>query len=167
MWLVFTIEFQFHIKLGFLGIYPRTFSGLAGILATPLLHSDALHLASNTVPLILLGSALYIFYNQIASSVFIQCYFIPSVLVWIFGRSSYHIGASGLIYGLAFFLMTFGLFRTNFRSLLISLTIISLYGGLFYGILPDKPGLSWESHLMGAIVGVATASAYSRVKFSS
>jgi len=167
MWLVFTIEFQFHIKLGFLGIYPRTFSGLAGILAAPLLHSDALHLASNTVPLILLGSALYIFYNQISSSVFIQCYFIPSVLVWIFGRSSYHIGASGLIYGLAFFLMTFGLFRKNFRSLLISLTIISLYGGLFYGILPDKPGLSWESHLMGAIVGVATASAYSRVKFSS
>ncbi|MDA1119394.1 MAG: rhomboid family intramembrane serine protease [Bacteroidetes bacterium] len=150
-----------------MGIYPRTFSGLAGILAAPLLHSDGLHLASNTLPFIVLGSALYIFYNRIASAVFIQCYFFPSILVWIFGRSSFHIGASGLIYALAFFLMAFGLFQKNFRSLLISLIIIILYGGLFYGILPANPGLSWESHLMGAIVGVATASAYSRVKYSS
>jgi len=165
MWLVYTVETQFHFDLGFLGIYPRTLSGLGGILTTPLLHSDAVHLASNTVPLIFLGSTLYLFYNRIASSIFLQCYFIPCILVWIFGRPSFHIGASGLVYGLAFFLMAFGLFRKNFRSLLISLVIIIVYGGLIYGIVP-RPTISWESHLMGAITGVASALAYRKAKDS-
>ncbi len=162
MWLVYTFEMHITFDFGILGIYPREITGLIGVLTAPMVHADAIHLASNTFPLVFLGSTLYLFYNQIASYVFFQCYIFPGILVWIFGRSSYHIGASGLIYGLAFFLISFGIFRKDFKSLFISLIIIILYGGLFYGILPVKSGVSWEYHLMGAIVGVATASVYSK-----
>ena len=162
MWLVYTIEVYFHFNFGVFGIYPRTLTGLIGILTAPLIHSDALHLASNTFPMVFLGATLYLFYSKIASNIFFQCYIFPSILVWLFGRTSYHIGASGLIYGLAFFLISFGLFKKDFKSLLISTVIIIFYGGLFYGVLPVNNGVSWESHLMGAIVGVATASVYSR-----
>jgi len=163
MWLVYTVEMYLHFDLGFLGIYPRKIPGLVGIITAPLIHSDVIHLASNTFPLVFLGSTLYLFYNRIANKIFFQCYVFTGILVWLFGRSSYHIGASGLIYGLAFFLISFGLFRKDFKSLFISLVIILFYGGLIYGVLPANTGVSWESHLMGAIVGVATASVYSRI----
>ena len=162
MWLVFSLEIYASIDFGLFGIYPRTITGLIGIIAAPLIHTDALHLASNTFPMIFLGSTLYLFYDNIAKYVFFQCYIFPSILVWIFGRPSYHIGASGLIYGLAFFLISFGLFKKDFKSILISIVIIIFYGGLIYGVLPVNNGVSWESHLMGAIVGIATASVYSR-----
>ena len=163
MWLVYTVEMYLTFDFGILGIYPRKITGLIGVFTAPMIHADALHLASNTFPLVFLGSTLYLFYNKIPSYIFFQCYLFPGILVWLFGRSSYHIGASGLIYGLAFFLISFGIFRKDFKSLFISLVIILLYGGLFYGVLPIKPGVSWESHLMGAIVGVATASVYSKI----
>lgn len=164
MWLVYSIEIYTSFDFGFLGIYPRKFSGLIGIVTAPLLHGDVIHLASNTFPLIFLGSTLYLFYDRIAPSVFFQCYLFPGILVWLFGRPSFHVGASGIIYGLAFFLISFGLFRKDFRSLLITVIIIIFYGGLIYGILPTRQSISWESHLMGAIVGIATASAFSKIK---
>ena len=163
MWLTYSVELYLRFDLGFLGIYPRKLSGLIGVLTAPMIHSDVLHLASNTFPLIFLGSTLYLFYDQIARYVFFQCYVFPGFLVWVFGRSSYHVGASGLIYGLAFFLISYGLFRKDFKSLLISFVVILLYGGLIYGILPVSTGVSWESHLMGAIVGVATAGVYGKI----
>lgn len=70
---------------------------------------------------------------------------------------SYHIGASGLIYGISAFLIFFGLLRRDFLSLLISIGVMVAYGGIFYGILPTDPGISWESHLAGALVGMVTA----------
>jgi membrane associated rhomboid family serine protease len=90
--------------------------------------------------------------------VFFRCYIITNILVWIFSpRASYHIGASGLIYGLASFLIFFGLIRQDFLSLLISMGVVIAYGGIFYGVLPMDPRVSWESHLAGALVGAVTA----------
>jgi membrane associated rhomboid family serine protease len=81
--------------------------------------------------------------------------------VWVFSpRVSYHIGASGIVYGLAAFLILFGLLRRDFWSLLISLIVFAMYGGIFYGVLPSHPHVSWESHLAGAIVGFASAIQY-------
>jgi membrane associated rhomboid family serine protease len=98
-----------------------------------------------------------LFYPLIASRVFLSCYFITGILVWCFARPTFHIGASGLIYGLASFLMFYGLFRKDFKSLLISIIIVLLYGSIFYGVLPSQPNVSWESHLMGALVGLGNA----------
>lgn len=157
MWAIFFMEFTFHVDLSRFGILPRTAIGLLGVVTSPLLHGSVAHLISNTMPLLFLGTTLYMFYDRIADWVFLQCYFFTGILVWIFGRTSIHIGASGLIYGLASFLMFIGFFRQDFRSILISLLVIFLYNGLFYGILPMQPGVSWESHLLGGVVGFIAA----------
>ena len=166
MWAVYYLDRLFPGEFGVFGILPRTLRGLIGIVAAPLLHGSVAHLVSNTMPLLILGTVLYMFYDRIASRVFLQCYFLTGLLVWLFGRQFYHIGASGLIYGLASFLMFFGLFRRDFRSLLISIVIVIFYGSIFYGVLPTQPGVSWESHLFGGIVGffnAVNASAYKRI----
>lgn len=164
MWAIFSFELYSNVDLGFLGIYPRTLHGLIGVLASPMIHGSLLHLTSNTLPLLFLGSSLYYFYDKIAGRVFLHCYLFTGLLVWIFGRPFYHIGASGLIYGLAFFLISFGLFRKDFKSLLISGIVVFLYGGIIYGLLPNQPGVSWESHVLGAVVGITTASTLSKVR---
>ncbi len=158
MWLSFSIEFFYRIDLGFLGIKPRTVEGLIGIFTAPMIHGDLLHLFSNTFPLLFLGSVLYFFYERIGGIVFFRCYFITNILVWLLSpRPSWHIGASGLIYGLAAFLIFYGLLRQDFLSLLISILIFIVYGGIFYGVIPNDPRVSWEAHLAGALVGVVTA----------
>lgn len=158
MWLVFSLDFLYGIKFIFLGIKPRSWEGLVGLFTAPLVHGNLSHLVSNTLPLLFLGSALFFFYERIGRAVFFRCYFITNLLVWLLSpRISYHIGASGLIYGLSSFLIFFGLLRKDFLSLLISVVVLLSYGGIFYGILPTEPGISWESHLAGALVGMVTA----------
>lgn len=165
MWFIFFLEVNLNIDLGVFGILPREPWGLIGVITAPFLHGNIYHLASNTFPLLFLGTTLFWFYDRIAKVVFLQCYIFTNILVWIFARSdSFHIGASGLIYGLAFFMIFFGLFRKDLRSLLISIVVTVMYGGIFYGVLPTQPGVSWESHLMGGIVGTFTALNMSRVR---
>lgn len=162
MWGVFFFEISWGYSFSFLGIYPREIFGLIGVVTAPLIHGSWWHLVSNTIPFLFLGSTIFFFYPRIASKVFFYCYFATGFLVWLFGRESLHIGASGVIYGLAFFLIFFGFFRKDFRSLLISTLVILLYGSLFYGLLPNDPLVSWESHLYGAFVGLTTAMVYGR-----
>jgi len=157
MWSFFFVEALAHIPLSSFGIVPRTVYGLIGIFLAPLLHGNFLHLASNSVPMLVLGTLLYLFYNPIAPKVFAHCYFITGALVWAFGRTSLHIGASGLVYGIAFFLFFIGIARKDFRSLAISLVTVFFYGGIVYGVLPGQQFISWESHLMGALVGIYCA----------
>jgi membrane associated rhomboid family serine protease len=157
MWAILLFEYTYRIDFALFGIMPRSIRGLVGIVTAPMLHGSLRHLASNTIPLLFLGTMLYMFYDRIANRVFLQCYFFTGVLVWIFARPAFHIGASGLIYGLASFLIFFGMFRKDFKSLLISLIIMLIYGSLFYGVLPSTSGVSWESHLLGGIVGFINA----------
>jgi membrane associated rhomboid family serine protease len=152
MWAAFYIEIISGLPLSFLGIVPRTLFGLIGIFTAPFIHGDLLHLVSNTVPLLFLGSVLFFFYARIGSQVFLRAFFWTNILVWLFARPANHIGASGLVYALAFFLIFFGIFRRDFLSLFISVIVILLYGGVFYGILPSDPRVSWESHFAGALV---------------
>lgn len=162
MWLVFTIELYLHVDFGYLGIYPLKASGLIGIIMAPMIHGNFNHLASNTIPLLVLGGSIYYFYPLIASRVFLHAYFFTNILVWIFARPFYHIGASGLIYAMASFLVFFGFFKGNFKSVIISAIVIFLYGSMAHGIFPLDDRISWESHLMGAIVGLVSAFIYSR-----
>jgi membrane associated rhomboid family serine protease len=165
MWATYFLGSMVNFDLAVLGIYPRTFLGMTGILFAPMIHGNLVHLISNTIPLLFLGTVLFMFYDRIARKVFFQCYFYTNILVWIFARASFHIGASGLVYGLAAFLIFFGMFKKDFRSLFISIIILILYGSLIYGVLPVREGVSWESHLMGAIIGIATASQMSKMKY--
>jgi len=163
MWVVFTLQTFTGIDLGFLGILPWSLTGLIGILTAPLIHGNYSHLISNTFPLLFLGIALFMFYRKHALMVFFQCYIITNLLVWVFGRQFYHIGASGLVYGLAFFLIAIGIFKRKIISIMISIIVMLTYGGLLYGLNPGNQSISWESHLFGAIVGVGTAFGVSRI----
>lgn len=162
MWLAFALHLSMGIDLGAYGILPRTIEGLKGVLLAPIIHGSLQHLVSNTVPLLILGVVLYGFYYPYANRVFYYSYFMTNILVWVFGRSHYHIGASGLIYAIAAFLAFFGLFQKDFKSLLISTVVIVVYGGMVYGVFPTSPNVSFESHLFGAVSGVLFAYLFSK-----
>jgi len=156
IYVVFTISIFFPSVN--LGITPRTTKGLVGIVTSPFLHGSLRHIISNTVPLVVLLFILSYFYPQKALSVILFTVIAGGMLVWLFGRNANHIGASGLIYGLAAFLIANGFIEQKFVPLLISIGVIILYGGLIWGILPSlRSYISWESHLFGAIVGVASS----------
>lgn len=162
MWMIFLIQEIYGISLAAFGIFPRAPLGLIGILTGPWVHGNWLHLVSNTFPLLFLGTTLFVFYTRIATRVFFQCYIYTGILVWIFARPTFHIGASGVVYGIAFFLIFFGIFRKDFKSLFISIVIVFFYGSLFYGVLPNQPGVSWESHLLGGLIGTFSSVYYSK-----
>jgi len=165
MWLTFYVEIFFNIPLSNFGIVPWEPLGLIGIFTGPILHGSFQHLLSNTLPLLFLGSVLYFFYSNIAGAVFFRSYFWTNIMVWLYGRHhTSHIGASGVVYGLAFFLIFFGIFRRDFTSLVISIIVVLLYGGVIYGVLPTDPNVSWESHFAGALVGIYTAVGFSKRK---
>ncbi len=161
MWAVFLLALIIGNDLAFLGIYPRKITGLIGVFTAPFIHGNFVHLVSNTIPLLFLGAILFVFYDEIARKVFFICYFLTNFLVWIFARPSIHIGASGLVYGIAFFLIFYGLFKKELKSIIISVAILIMYGGLIYGVFPNQQGVSWESHLLGGLVGIGVASYFS------
>ncbi len=159
MWVIKIYEWTGAKDLSFLGIYPRTLKGSIGIFTAPFIHSDVLHLFSNTIPYVSLTLILFYFYSKRAWEIFLWIYITTGIWVWAFARQSYHIGASGVIYGLASFLLISGFLTKNIRLIAISLVVLFLYGGMFYGISPHTVSndTSWESHLMGAISGLIFA----------
>jgi len=160
MWLVKIIEMIFDISFASYGVFPQKVSGLPGIFLSPFIHGNLAHLSANTVPVWVLGSALIFFYREIAWKVLLLIYVVTGVWVWAWARESFHIGMSGVIYGLAAFLFFSGIFRREGRLMAISFLVIFLYGSLIWGIFPQlfpKENISWESHLMGLVAGLAIA----------
>jgi len=139
------------------GLYPRTLHGLLGIITSPMIHANFDHLYSNAIPLLVLGISINYFYQESSKKVFLISYFLTEILVWIFARGSYHIGASGVVYALVSFLFFSGIIKKDKRAITLSLLVVFLYGGLAYGIFPVKEGISWESHLLGGLVGIFMA----------
>ena len=160
MWLVKLVELQFDLSFAKFGVFPQTIKGLRGILFSPFIHKDFTHLFNNSYPILILGGLLFTIYRKIALQIFIWFFFISGFWLWIIGRPSFHIGASGLVYALASFLFISGLIRKNSRLSSVSLIIIFLYGSMIWGILPTKDSISWEGHLAGFIAGILVAFFY-------
>ena len=161
MWLVKIIEVLFDLDFSRFGIYPLSLEGLPGIIFSPFIHADFGHLFNNSLPLFFLGTALFYFYSEIAVKISLWTYFLTGLLVWLAGRSAWHIGASGLIYGLASFLFFSGIIRRYFRLVALSLLIVFLYGSMVWGIFPNiYKDVSWESHMLGFISGILLAVVY-------
>ena len=139
-----------------LGIEPKNISGLKGIILSPFIHGSVKHLFNNTLPLFFLLSAMIHFYDRLAYLIYIIIHVASGALLWIIGREVFHIGASGVIYGLASFMFFSGIFRRNTQLLAFSLLITFLYGSMVWGIFPEtvKKGVSWEGHLSGSIIGL-------------
>lgn len=139
------------------GIYPRTREGLIGILTAPLVHGDWEHLFSNAVPLIALGGLAIHTYRIVAIPMLLFIYLMSGLGIWLMGRTSHHIGASGIVYGLAFFIFFSGIFRRDTRSMALAAIVVMFYGSMVWGLLPLVDGISWEGHIAGALAGVASA----------
>ena len=158
MWLVKIIEVLFETDFSFLGIYPLDAKGLPGILLSPLIHENFKHLFDNTVPLFFLATAVFYFYSEVAVKVCFWNYLLTGLFVWFAGREAYHIGASGLVYGLASFLFFSGIIRKYYRLTALSLLIVFLYGSMVWGMLPEfYKNVSWESHMLGFVSGIILA----------
>jgi membrane associated rhomboid family serine protease len=165
LWTIFFIQVSYQINLNKLGVLPREIRGLPGIFTSVFIHGDIAHIASNSIPLLVLGSMLFYFYKKIARPTFLWIWFVSGLWLWIGGRNSeahptFHIGASTLIYGLATFLFFSGVFRRHLRLMAISALVVFLYGSIMWGIFPLKEEMSWEGHLFGAIAGVLVAYNY-------
>lgn len=167
IWIVHFVNIFLQMSLNRYGILPRSLEGLRGILFAPFLHGDLLHLVSNTLPLFFLSLALFHFFRRSALPVIILAILLGGLLVWLFGRTAMHVGASGLIYSLAGFLMAIGIFRRNFQTILISTLIFLLYGGIIWGVFPTEPWVSWEAHLFGFLVGILLAWIFRKEKEST
>jgi len=160
MWLVKIIELQFDLSFIKFGVLPQTMEGLKGVLFSPFIHKDLTHLLNNSYPILILGGLLFSVYRKIAFQIFVWLFFISGVWLWIIGRPSFHIGASGVIYALASFIFVSGIVRKNSRLSAVSLVVIFLYGSMVWGILPTKQPISWEGHLSGFVAGIIVALFY-------
>ena len=164
LWTIAIIDLLLPIDLTTLGVYPRTLFGLIGIPLSVFLHSGFSHLASNSLPLLFLMATLIIVYPKPAFPAMLFMVLYANILVWIFGRPAYHVGASGLVYSLVAFLIAAGYFKRRPLFAIIAFIIAIVYGGLVWGVVPGLVGwyISWESHLFGAIVGVYLAHFYKK-----
>jgi len=163
LWIIHLTAQFIGLDLYKMGLLPRNTTGLLGIVTAPLIHGDFSHLISNTFPLIILGWIILFFYPKVSYFLFIFIYLVTGLLVWIFARQVYHIGASGIVYGFVSFLFFSGLFRKDNTSITLALIITFLYGGIVWGMLPGMKGISWESHLLGAVTGLVAAYLFRKV----
>jgi membrane associated rhomboid family serine protease len=157
LWIVKFYETLFASPLYEYGILPKEIIGLRGILFSPFIHGDFNHLISNSVPCFILMILIFNTYDKIAFPIILFIHIFGGFLVWaIAPAGASHIGISGIIYGIAFFLISAGLFRKDRRSFGISAVVLFLYGGMIQGFLPQD-GVSWQGHLFGAITGAVAA----------
>ena len=163
LWIIQVITVAFNLDLVWMGVLPRTASGILGIFTGPLIHAGFPHLISNTVPLIVLGWIIFFFFPKVAYYSFFLIYLLTDLLVWLFARQVYHIGASGIVYGFISFLFFGGVFRRDNKSIALALLVIFLYGGVVWGVLPGQEGISWESHLSGMLSGLLAAFLFRKI----
>lgn len=164
LWLIKGADVLFNLELNNYGLYPLQVKGLPGIFTSPFLHADLAHLFANSIPFLILGSFLFYFYKDIAWMILFLVYLITGIWVWVYARGgAAHIGASGVIYGLASFLFFSGMIRRETGLLVITMLVAFLYGGLIWGVFPQlfpNQPISWESHLMGLLSGFVLAIYY-------
>ena len=158
LWFVFWLEIRFDFDFVQNGIYPRTFSGLQGVLFSPFIHADMEHLYNNSIPLLILLAALQFFYADLSIKVIAYGILISGFITWVIGRDNYHIGASGLIYVLFSFVFFKGIQTKYNRLVALSLAVIVVYGGLVWYVFPSpeitgNKSISWEGHLGGLLTG--------------
>ena len=157
LWVIQLSNWGLDLDLERFGVRPRQLIGLPGILLAPMVHSGFTHLIANSLPLAVLGTAMLHLYPKSALRVLPAVYLGPGIAVWLLGRSSIHVGASGLVYGLFGYILVAGIIRRDRRAVAASLLVCFMYGALVWGVLPIKPEFSWETHLAAALIGVGLA----------
>lgn len=155
MWMAATVT-GWHLER--LGVWPRDVKSLTGVVTMIFAHGSLEHLYSNSFPLFFFTAAIIHLANKRPWLVLLFITLFAGLGTWVIGRpTSWHIGASGLVYGEAAFILASGIFYGNTRMLAVSILILLYYGTMWIGILPLVPGMSWEGHLSGAVGGLVAA----------
>lgn len=157
LWFILGVQIAGQFDFSMLGVYPRHWAGLLGIITAPLVHAGVPHLMSNTPALLILGVLALRVYPRATRRALPFIWLVSGSLVWLFARPNIHIGASGIAHGLMFFLFILGLFRRERLAIVTSMVVFFLYGSMTHSILPHDPHISWEYHLAGAICGAVAA----------
>ncbi len=157
LWLIHFAGVLFGLDLARFGIYPRRAIGIPGIALAPLIHGSFAHLLANSAAIVVLGTSLLYGYPRAAGPVIKWLYAGTGLGVWLFARDGCHVGASGLAFGMMFFVFTIGALRWDRRAIALSMLAFFLYGGMVWSILPTDPDVSFESHFFGALLGVVLA----------
>ena len=157
LWAFELLNLALDLDAGPFGVTPRTLAGLAGVLFAPLVHGGFDHLLANTLPVVILGTAMLHLYPRSTPIVLPAVWLGPGLAVWLLARGGTHLGASGLVYGLCAYVFVGGLIRRDRRALAAAMVVAFLYGASVWGVLPIQRGVSWESHLAAAVIGVALA----------
>ena len=157
LWAVEVVNFVTGHEFIRWGILPRTVKGLMGIPLNPFIHTGIMHLILNTGPIVILGGLIcwrgkWIFLEKTFFIILVG-----GLGLWIIGRSSYHVGASGLMFGYFGYLVSRGILEKSFSSLIVSLITVFAYGGLIWGLLPTYSWISWEGHFCGFVAGIVAA----------
>lgn len=162
MFSVFLLKIFTESDLYWLGIYPRDWHSLLGIVGINLIHSGWEHLGNNTISFLILSVSLFYVYREIAQKVFWSSMFMTGAILWLIGRDNWHIGCSGWIYSLAFFLFFGGILRKHVPLIALSLLVVFIYGNMVWHVFPWKVNdpISWEGHLAGGISGLFLAILY-------
>jgi membrane associated rhomboid family serine protease len=157
------VESNTGISFSDYGIYPKSLSGLKGLFFSQFIHGDWKHLIYNSIPFFFATLSLFMIYPKSSINVFMICFFIPGIFVWLLARESFHIGLSGVNYALLAFLFVGGLIRRDSKTLSISLLVVFLYGTLIIGLFPVKEAVSYESHIAGTFVGIISAFLFRKI----
>lgn len=157
LWLIKLTEVLFGFDLSQQSIFPGRTDTLPGIALAPLLHGSFSHLFANTAPILVLGTLLIYGYPKAAWILLPAVYLGSGLGVWLVARPAWHLGASGLVFGMLFFLFTIGILRWDRRAIALALVVFLLYGGMIWGIFPTAPHISFEYHLFGAGIGILLA----------
>ncbi len=160
IWAVHIFQYVFGMRWGWLGVYPRKLFGLKGIFTSPFIHGDFSHLFNNTIPFFVLSTMTIYFYRKVALRSIAMIYILTGLAVWLLARETFHIGLSGVVFGLFGFVLGNGIFRRNIRSIVLALIVFLLYSGMLVGLFPTEEGVSWESHASGFLIGLFTAYFY-------
>ncbi|KJF96888.1 rhomboid family intramembrane serine protease [Photobacterium leiognathi] len=149
----FIINHIFNGVLNNYGLLPRHVTHLSNIVVYPFIHGSWTHLFFNLSSFTLL--ALGVGVNGVARllNVILLCWLFGSISVWLFGRISYHVGLSGIIYGIWGYLLIYGLVRRSLLSFIITFLVMIYFSSMIWGVFPTNYQVSFESHLFGAITG--------------
>ena len=139
------------------GLIPRRVEGLDGVALMPLLHGSFAHLAANTPPVLVMGALLCVTATRALALVNAVIVLAGGAAVWLLGTGAIHVGASGLIFGWFGFLVARGAIDRCPMTVTVAAVVGLLYGAMLWGVLPGRPGVSWEAHLFGALAGVLAA----------
>jgi len=157
LWWIRVLDEGLGWQLAALGVQPGTLAGLLGVLTAPLVHGSFEHLAANTPALLVLGTLLGYGYPRSRGPALALIWLGSGLGVWLIGRDSSHLGASGITHGLMFYLFLAGLVRRDRLAVAFSMIAFFLYGGMVWGVFPQEAGVSWEYHLCGALAGTLAA----------